>query len=343
MSPGSSTDSHPAFAHIGLRETPRKNHNQVTYPDRDSNPGHLVSRPDALAVTPQVWTKGTILSAILNEHITNANHTYRDINTDIEILHIQPKSQKLNTLEQYELYRHTKTHPNDILNTQLNFKTHTLFDSTLGTHPHRKQEAPRPTTTVPKITENRSKHVNKCERPKTILTKLEQRSWIKIEVTRGRSAQECFQGLREHVAMQRCHIAQWHDGLKRKTRTTGTSTVLTRYDPCNYDLFTKVKEPLRGTRYNTRDELIRALGWSIRNINKDGPADGVRRLPNIWQKTVPPPAHDVVLQPPQIDGICSQFMWLNLLHPQPEDHAAIDFTMHQGAIYPRELHSPKLT
>ncbi|KAJ4434587.1 hypothetical protein ANN_23149 [Periplaneta americana] len=81
------------------------------------------------------------------EHITNANHTYRDIITDTEILHIQPKSQKLNTLEQYEIYRHMKTHLNDILNTQLNFKTHTLFDSTLRTHPHRKQEAPRPTTT----------------------------------------------------------------------------------------------------------------------------------------------------------------------------------------------------
>ncbi|KAJ4434378.1 hypothetical protein ANN_22938 [Periplaneta americana] len=65
---------------------------------------------------------------------------------------------------------------------------------------------------------------------------------------------------------------------------SGTSTVLTRYDPCDYDLFTKVKEPLRGTRYNIRDELIRALGRSIRNINKDGRADGVRRLPNIWQK-----------------------------------------------------------
>ncbi|KAJ4446512.1 hypothetical protein ANN_13208 [Periplaneta americana] len=81
------------------------------------------------------------------KHITNANHTYRDINTDMEILHIQPKSQKLNSLEQYEIYKHTKTHPNDILNTQLNFKVHTLFDSTLRMHPHRKQEAPRPTTT----------------------------------------------------------------------------------------------------------------------------------------------------------------------------------------------------
>ncbi|KAJ4441546.1 hypothetical protein ANN_11402 [Periplaneta americana] len=47
MSPGSNTESYPAFARIGLRE------NQVTCPDRDSNPGHLVSQPDALTVTPQ--------------------------------------------------------------------------------------------------------------------------------------------------------------------------------------------------------------------------------------------------------------------------------------------------
>ncbi|KAJ4434799.1 hypothetical protein ANN_23370 [Periplaneta americana] len=50
------TESYPAFARIGLRENPGINLNQVTCPDRDSNPGHLVSRPDALTVTPQVWT-----------------------------------------------------------------------------------------------------------------------------------------------------------------------------------------------------------------------------------------------------------------------------------------------
>ncbi|KAJ4443163.1 hypothetical protein ANN_04813 [Periplaneta americana] len=48
MSPGSNTESYPAFAHIGLRETPGKNLNQVTCPDQESNPGHLVSRPDSL-------------------------------------------------------------------------------------------------------------------------------------------------------------------------------------------------------------------------------------------------------------------------------------------------------
>ncbi|KAJ4428219.1 hypothetical protein ANN_24235 [Periplaneta americana] len=53
MSPGSKTESYPAFAHIGLRENPEKNLNQVTCPDRESNPGHLVSRLDALTATPQ--------------------------------------------------------------------------------------------------------------------------------------------------------------------------------------------------------------------------------------------------------------------------------------------------
>ncbi|KAJ4450831.1 hypothetical protein ANN_02262 [Periplaneta americana] len=43
-----------------LRENPGKNLNQVTCPDRDSNPDHLVSRPDALTVTPQVWTGTSI-------------------------------------------------------------------------------------------------------------------------------------------------------------------------------------------------------------------------------------------------------------------------------------------
>ncbi|KAJ4452057.1 hypothetical protein ANN_03573 [Periplaneta americana] len=52
MSSGSSTESYPSFARIGLRENPGKNLNQVTCLDRDSNPGHLVSRPDALAITP---------------------------------------------------------------------------------------------------------------------------------------------------------------------------------------------------------------------------------------------------------------------------------------------------
>ena len=56
--------------------------------------------------------------------------------------------------------------------------------------------------------------------------------------------------------------------------------------PCNYDLFAKVKEPLLRTRYITRDEFIHAIVRSIRNSNKDGRADGVRRLPNICHTVI---------------------------------------------------------
>ena len=43
---------------------------------------------------------------------------------------------------------------------------------------------------------------------------------------------------------------------------------------------------MRRNRCNTRGELIHAIGRSIRNINKDGRADGVRRLPNNWKKVI---------------------------------------------------------
>ena len=57
--------------------------------------------------------------------------------------------------------------------------------------------------------------------------------------------------------------------------------------PRDYDLFTKVNEPLRGTRYNTREELMPSIrGRSILNFNKDGRTDGVWRLPNIWQSVI---------------------------------------------------------
>ncbi|KAJ4437059.1 hypothetical protein ANN_17194 [Periplaneta americana] len=68
MSPGSNTESYPAFAHIGSRENPGKNLNQVTSPDRESNPGHVVSRPDALTVTPQVWTRQNIANGLIVRH-----------------------------------------------------------------------------------------------------------------------------------------------------------------------------------------------------------------------------------------------------------------------------------
>jgi hypothetical protein len=42
--------------------------------------------------------------------------------------------------------------------------------------------------------------------------------------------------------------------------------------PCDYDLFAKMKEPLRGTRYNTREEIIRVVERSLLDINRSGRA-----------------------------------------------------------------------
>ncbi|KAJ4433217.1 hypothetical protein ANN_15475 [Periplaneta americana] len=56
MSPGESGVQHrklPSICSYWVEGKPRKNLNQVTCPDRESNPGHLVSQPDALTVTPQ--------------------------------------------------------------------------------------------------------------------------------------------------------------------------------------------------------------------------------------------------------------------------------------------------
>ena len=56
--------------------------------------------------------------------------------------------------------------------------------------------------------------------------------------------------------------------------------------PRDYDLFAKEKEPLLGTRYNRIVELIRVIGRSFGNINKDERTDSVRRLGNICQKVI---------------------------------------------------------
>ncbi|KAJ4434525.1 hypothetical protein ANN_23087 [Periplaneta americana] len=90
MSPGSSTESYPAFARIGLRENPGNNLNQVTFPDRDSNPGHLVSQPDALTVTPQSYPRvpcHSMCDSRHNERIPNLSAEQSD---GITVFRISP-------------------------------------------------------------------------------------------------------------------------------------------------------------------------------------------------------------------------------------------------------------
>ena len=65
-----------------------------------------------------------------------------------------------------------------------------------------------------------------------MFTKLEQHSWIKIEVTRHRSMQECFQGMLQACAWQckESHRCCCHGPLEPLAmKSCGTSTVKTRY------------------------------------------------------------------------------------------------------------------
>ncbi|KAJ4451173.1 hypothetical protein ANN_02615 [Periplaneta americana] len=64
MSPGSNTESYPAFAHIGLMENPGKNLNQSTCPDRESNPGYLDSRLDALTTRQHFGRRSAAIRAV---------------------------------------------------------------------------------------------------------------------------------------------------------------------------------------------------------------------------------------------------------------------------------------
>ena len=61
------------------------------------------------------------------EHIFNTHHTYTNIETNLEILHILLKDHKLNTTEQYEIYKYYKQSLTNILNDQIHYKSHTLF------------------------------------------------------------------------------------------------------------------------------------------------------------------------------------------------------------------------
>ena len=56
--------------------------------------------------------------------------------------------------------------------------------------------------------------------------------------------------------------------------------------PPDFDLFPKVKEPLRGVRYDDLDELYVAVNAVVKDINKGCLATGVRDLPKRWKSAI---------------------------------------------------------
>ena len=68
------------------------------------------------------------------DHLLITGHTYDNVEHNMEILHTLPKSHKLNTTEQFEIYKHHKQNKSHILNDQIHFHTHT--------HSHRHTSTP---------------------------------------------------------------------------------------------------------------------------------------------------------------------------------------------------------
>ena len=77
---------------------------------------------------------------------------------------------------------------------------------------------------------------------------------------------------------------------RKNNMRVGTLIVATIYlrglNPCDFDLIPKMKEPLRGIRFRTVPDILRAVDRSIRTINTTGAAKGILRLPHRWQRVV---------------------------------------------------------
>lgn len=56
--------------------------------------------------------------------------------------------------------------------------------------------------------------------------------------------------------------------------------------PCDFDLFPKLKEPLRGIRYTDLDELEEAVATEVRRITRGCLATGIRGLPRRWESVI---------------------------------------------------------
>lgn len=68
------------------------------------------------------------------QHLVDKNHDMNDLNTGLEILHTSKKGNRLDTLEEYEIYKaYTENNLDDIiLNDKLQYKSHFIFNSILN-------------------------------------------------------------------------------------------------------------------------------------------------------------------------------------------------------------------
>jgi hypothetical protein len=56
--------------------------------------------------------------------------------------------------------------------------------------------------------------------------------------------------------------------------------------PPDFDLFPKLKEPMRGRRFSTLEEVSAAVTRAIRGLNKSGTLNGIANLPKRWEAVI---------------------------------------------------------
>ena len=56
--------------------------------------------------------------------------------------------------------------------------------------------------------------------------------------------------------------------------------------PCDFHLFAALKEPLRGQRFASVDDINEAVSAQLKNMQKSGLGNGVPKLPRRWQSTI---------------------------------------------------------
>ena len=54
----------------------------------------------------------------------------------------------------------------------------------------------------------------------------------------------------------------------------------------DFDLFSKLKEPIRGCRFSSLKELSTDINQAIRHMNKSGVLDGIIMLPKRWDPVI---------------------------------------------------------
>jgi hypothetical protein len=52
--------------------------------------------------------------------------------------------------------------------------------------------------------------------------------------------------------------------------------------PPDFDLFPKLKEPVRGHHFSSLDDVSAAVTWAIAGLNKNGTLNGIANLPRRW-------------------------------------------------------------